>query len=170
MVDLENPYRDGRPGKDGKDGLSAYDIAVKHGYVGTEEEWLRSLRGRDGRDGLSVQGPIGEQGPQGANGLSAYELDCQEGFVGTRQEWLQSLKTQGKKLPELQQDILNMALPATAEKKFLTGAQDVIGAVNETKSSTQAAVQTQTAITNMLTIQLAQLNAKVKMIEQQLNK
>ncbi len=25
--------------------LSAYGIAVKHGYVGTEEEWLESLRG-----------------------------------------------------------------------------------------------------------------------------
>lgn len=28
--------------------LSAYAIAVKHGYVGTEEEWLESLRGEPG--------------------------------------------------------------------------------------------------------------------------
>lgn len=27
-------------------GLSAYEIAVKHGYVGTEEEWLESLVGK----------------------------------------------------------------------------------------------------------------------------
>ena len=27
-----------------RDGLSAYEIAVKHGYVGTEEEWLESLK------------------------------------------------------------------------------------------------------------------------------
>ncbi len=30
-------------GHDGTDGLSAYEIAVKHGFVGTEEEWLASL-------------------------------------------------------------------------------------------------------------------------------
>ena len=27
----------------GKDGLSAYEVAVKNGYVGTEQEWLESL-------------------------------------------------------------------------------------------------------------------------------
>ena len=32
----------------GLDGKSAYEIAVEHGYVGTEEEWLASLRGKDG--------------------------------------------------------------------------------------------------------------------------
>lgn len=26
-------------------GLSAYEVAVKNGYVGTEEEWLESLKG-----------------------------------------------------------------------------------------------------------------------------
>lgn len=31
-----------------KDGLSAYDIAVKNGYKGTEEEWLLSLKGDKG--------------------------------------------------------------------------------------------------------------------------
>lgn len=30
---------------------SAYGIAVKHGYPGTEYEWLESLKGRDGVDG-----------------------------------------------------------------------------------------------------------------------
>ncbi|MBP3422649.1 MAG: trypsin-like peptidase domain-containing protein [Clostridia bacterium] len=31
--------------------LSAYDIAVKNGFQGTETEWLLSLRGADGEDG-----------------------------------------------------------------------------------------------------------------------
>lgn len=30
------------------DGKSAYEIAVEHGYVGTEEEWLSSLHSKDG--------------------------------------------------------------------------------------------------------------------------
>lgn len=31
----------------GKDGLSAYEIALKNGFEGTEEEWLASLKGYD---------------------------------------------------------------------------------------------------------------------------
>lgn len=32
----------------GSDGLSAYEIALEHGFVGTEEQWLESLQGDDG--------------------------------------------------------------------------------------------------------------------------
>ena len=35
-------------GKDGVDGKSAYEIAVQHGYSGTETAWLESLHGADG--------------------------------------------------------------------------------------------------------------------------
>lgn len=35
-------------------GKSAYEIAVIHGYAGTEEEWLASLKGE--------QGPKGDRG------------------------------------------------------------------------------------------------------------
>ena len=30
---------------------SAYDLAVKNGFKGTETEWLESLRGNDGQNG-----------------------------------------------------------------------------------------------------------------------
>lgn len=52
-------YAKGDPGK------SAYEIAVEQGFVGTEEEWLESLKGQDG-----AQGPQGPQGPQGDPGVS----------------------------------------------------------------------------------------------------
>ncbi len=32
-------------------GKSAYDIAVGHGFIGSEAEWLESLKGTDGKDG-----------------------------------------------------------------------------------------------------------------------
>lgn len=38
----------GTPGKDGK---SAYEIAVSNGFEGTEEEWLASLKGAKGDPG-----------------------------------------------------------------------------------------------------------------------
>ena len=46
--------------------LSAYGIACKHGFVGSEQEWLASLHGRDGADGAN--GIIGRDGVDGAPG------------------------------------------------------------------------------------------------------
>jgi hypothetical protein len=59
-------------------GLSAYEIATRHGFEGTETEWLASLKG--------------EQGERGPLGFSAYEVAKREGFTGTREAWLASLK------------------------------------------------------------------------------
>ena len=41
----------GLNGTNGQDGKSAYEIAVDNGFVGTETEWLESLKGQDGQDG-----------------------------------------------------------------------------------------------------------------------
>lgn len=53
-------------------GFSAYDIAVKNGFIGTEQEWLESLKGQQGIEGpqgpQGAQGPAGPQGPQGEQG------------------------------------------------------------------------------------------------------
>ena len=51
-------------GANGKDGRSAYEIAIENGFVGTAAEWLESLKGRDGKDGLP-----GMDGKDGADGL-----------------------------------------------------------------------------------------------------
>lgn len=46
-----DPGKQGEPGKrglKGDDGDSAYDVAVKEGFVGTKEEWLQTLKGNPG--------------------------------------------------------------------------------------------------------------------------
>ncbi|MBQ8749104.1 MAG: trypsin-like peptidase domain-containing protein [Clostridia bacterium] len=58
-------------------GMSAYEIAVKNGFTGTEEEWLESLKGEDGA--------------YAGQGLSAYEVAVENGFVGSEAQWLASL-------------------------------------------------------------------------------
>ena len=50
----------GGEGEGGADGKSAYEIAVKNGFEGTEQEWLDSLVGPQG-----PQGPQGEKGDKG---------------------------------------------------------------------------------------------------------
>lgn len=39
--------QDGKEGLPGADGKSAYDIAVEHGFEGTEQEWLDSMKAPD---------------------------------------------------------------------------------------------------------------------------
>lgn len=73
----------GEPGAPGKDGKSAYELAVENGYTGTVEEWLASLVGE--------VGATGESGSPGINGKSAYEIAVEKGYQGTEEEWLASL-------------------------------------------------------------------------------
>lgn len=46
-----NDIEQNGPGDDGADGKSAYEIAVDNGFVGTESEWLLSLKGEQGENG-----------------------------------------------------------------------------------------------------------------------
>ena len=54
-------------GAKGEDGKSAYQIALDEGFVGSEAEWLASLKGKDGKDGIN--GTDGKPGKDGTNGI-----------------------------------------------------------------------------------------------------
>ncbi len=98
-------------GVDGKDGLSAYEIAQNNGFNGTLTEWLTSLKGDKGDTGKQGvkgdkgdKGDTGEQGIQGekgatgatgktgASGKSVYEIWLSSGNSGTETDFLNSLK------------------------------------------------------------------------------
>lgn len=62
-------------GAQGIQGLSAYQVAVQHGFEGTEDEWLISLKGEKGETGpkgdkgdTGEKGATGERGPRGLQG------------------------------------------------------------------------------------------------------
>lgn len=58
----------------GPRGLSAYEVAVALGFVGSEASWLESLK------------------VKGDDGRTAYEVAVQDnGFVGSIEDWLESL-------------------------------------------------------------------------------
>ncbi|MDR6630362.1 hypothetical protein J2X86_002417 [Acinetobacter lwoffii] len=95
-------------GERGVDGLSAYQIAVNFGFIGTEVQWLASLKGANGSPGLSAyqvarnNGFVGTEAQWlesikgldgvGAPGSSAYQIARNNGFIGTEAQWLASLK------------------------------------------------------------------------------
>lgn len=65
--------------------LSAYEIAVKNGFSGTEVEWLESLKGKDGRDG--------ETGADGKNAESItisdlYDAAVADGYAGSLNDFI----------------------------------------------------------------------------------
>lgn len=55
--------KDGINGTNGTDGKSAYEIAKDNGFVGSEDDWLDSLKGEKG-----------DNGSNGANGLNGKEV------------------------------------------------------------------------------------------------
>lgn len=73
--------QDGQNGKDGENGAngkSAYQLWLEAGNIGTEADYLESLKGKDGADG--------------ADGKSAYQLWLDAGNSGTEEDYLNSLK------------------------------------------------------------------------------
>lgn len=67
--------------------VTAYAIAVKNGFKGTEADWLTSLKGDKGNDGQP-----------GADGKSAYQYAVEGGYTGTREEFGQLLANAGLNL------------------------------------------------------------------------
>lgn len=83
-------------GPKGDIGLSAYQIAVEHGFTGSIEEWLLSLQGPD-----------------------AYRLALNNGFVGTYKEWVSSWA-----LPELNQSTQSQVLTNDGVQTFWCSVMD----------------------------------------------
>lgn len=68
-----------------KDGESAYQIAVKHGFVGDERAWSLALHGKEGqpgqsgKDGSSILTGVGQPTAEGRSG-DVY-LDVKSGDI-----------------------------------------------------------------------------------------
>lgn len=52
--------------------VTAYEIALTDGFIGTKAEWIASLRGSDGK--------------------SAYQIAVMNGYIGTEEEWINKLQ------------------------------------------------------------------------------
>uniref|UniRef100_UPI0030175953 ESPR domain-containing protein n=1 Tax=Acinetobacter tandoii TaxID=202954 RepID=UPI0030175953 len=81
---------DALPGGGGADGKSAYEIAVDNGYVGSQTQWLASLKGDKGDKGdvgatgaQGIQGVKGDKGDVGATGAQGIQgVKGDKGDVG----------------------------------------------------------------------------------------
>lgn len=76
----------GAPGESGADGKSAYQIAIDNGFVGSQSEWLASLKGATGASG--APGKDGASGSPGADGITP--------TIGTNGNWFLGTTDTGK--------------------------------------------------------------------------
>lgn len=119
----------GSGGGTGRDGKSAYEIAVENGFKGTVQEWLKSLQGARGADGkdfkyedftpeqlAALKGAQGEQGPQGIQGP--------KGETGAQ-------GPQGIQGPAGVDGKDGTFDPTALFNELLTNKKDIIGAINE---------------------------------------
>jgi len=82
-------------GPQGPSGLSAYQIAVKNGFVGTELEWLESIKIESTYEQavlLGFEGTI-EEWLESLKGLSAYQIAVIGGYSGTQEQFAYELNT-----------------------------------------------------------------------------
>ena len=82
----------GDDGSNGTNGLSAYQIAVANGFVGTEAEWLSSLQGASSPDTaaasqLATAEAAGYTGTQAQLLTDSYTDAQTRGYTGTSAEW-----------------------------------------------------------------------------------
>ena len=99
----------------GTTGLSAYQLALQQGFVGSLTQWLDSL------------------GRPGDNGLSAYQLALEQGFVGSVTQWLTSLRG------EPGQDGNDAELVANSVTNEILGSDVKIGSVSAAGNAYPAA-------------------------------
>lgn len=85
-------------GLKGKDGLNNYQLAVKHGYQGTEEQFAKDIIPKSNYErAKELQGFQGTEvdylvSLHGAPGESIYDIAVRNGFVGSEQTYLESQK------------------------------------------------------------------------------
>ena len=103
--------------------LSAYDIAVKNGYQGTEVEWLASLHGKDGKDG------------QDATSLTAadlYKTAVEKGYEGSYLDFCRDvLNVDVSKMDEMEKVSQNLTSVVSINSGFLTISRDWKGNIKK---------------------------------------
>lgn len=78
-------------------GRSAYEEAVRQGYIGTEQEWLETLKGENAYQLAVTEGYEGslDEWLESLNGKTAYQSAKDGGFIGNEEQFNQSIASIG---------------------------------------------------------------------------
>ena len=156
-------------GLKGKDGLNNYQLAVKHGYQGTEEQFAKDIIPKSNYErAKELQGFEGTeeeylQSLHGAPGESIYDIAVRRGFVGSEQAYLDSQKGEdGKSAYELAKEGEGFAGTLTDYLESLKG--------KDGKDAYQLYLETTTDNPKMTEAQYAAINATTTQFLYRINK
>lgn len=122
-------------GATGVTGLSAYQIAVQHGFEGTEEEWLESLS-KDSKDAAKEAKAAASAAIQATSDLKEFEGEARQS-----EELRKSQETIREQQEAAREQKTNQIISETTNVKNETDQvrQDTLAAKNETIAATEAA-------------------------------
>lgn len=122
-------------GATGVTGLSAYQIAVQHGFEGTEEEWLESLS-KDSKDAAKEAKAAASAAIQATSDLREFEGEARQS-----EELRKSQETIREQQEAAREQKTNQIISETTNVKNETDQvrQDTLAAKNETIAATEAA-------------------------------
>ena len=122
-------------GATGVTGLSAYQIAVQHGFEGTEEEWLESLS-KDSKDAAKEAKAAASAAIQATSDLREFEGEARQS-----EELRKSQETIREQQEVAREQKTNQIISETTNVKNETDQvrQDTLAAKNETIAATEAA-------------------------------
>lgn len=113
-----------------KEVISAYDIAVENGFVGTEAEWLASLKGSDGTDADSPD--INE----------IYEAAKENGYKGSFLEFLKEYLdvniSEDNDTKQIAENVMSAVSVVCGFQKTVTVSSGIFGTKTETKNYASA--------------------------------
>ena len=134
----------GLDGTNGQDGKSAYDIAVDNGFVGTETEWLESLKGQDGQDGIVMDAPSDGRlyGRMNANWVevtgSGGGFDPDRYYDKTQVDALIGPLNEAKHTHENKENVLDKLTTNATGDTLLFNGQEIKGSVEIDDTTTTA--------------------------------
>jgi len=127
VVEVTADFREKGPkGDKGDDGDSAYQVAVKNGFVGTEAQWLASLKGEKGADGQD--GADGQNAT--INGYNAITIVVEDGLSISQEQGtitISSPNLANKADKEELKGLMTKIAQIEQGSSFFTGNADVAG-------------------------------------------
>lgn len=141
-------------GMQGIQGWSAYEVAVKHGFVGTEEEWVQSLK-QPALDAaakaLEAKAQV-EATEQAVKEAEALRVTAEQGRVNAENA---RIAAEQERVSNESTRQANEAVRETQEAAREKNTADAITAVNEAKTAAQQATTNATTAANNANTQAA---------------
>lgn len=140
---IKNDYENGN--FNGKDGLSAYEVAVENGFQGTEQEWLESLRYDHSEEFKQLANQVKQDAKSAEDSATKAESAMNEANT-TAQKNVEAINKASTDAVQAVQDAQSTAEEAIGDKQ-----KEAIQAVDTAKTSATQAIteQKESALTEI---------------------